>query len=135
MNETDLHKMHLQDIMQRIEMEIQNDDNLAIFFLDPVGLRSDSKLRQTYHEIYSQGDFIKEYKHIKDSLSFELSYHSIGIQIVDFCAGIFNSTLKGYPTSQDIFKDYIWDFIRKSISENLYGYGIIEVPKNNVVKC
>lgn len=77
MNETDLHKMHLQDIMQRIEMEIQNDDNLAIFFLDPVGLRSDSKLRQTYHEIYSQGDFIKEYKHIKDSLSFELSYHSI----------------------------------------------------------
>ena len=134
-NEADLYKMHLQDTMQRIEMEIQNkSDNLAIIFLDPVGLRNDSNLRQSYHEIYIHGDFIQEYKHIKDSLSFELSHHSVGIQIVDFCAGIFNSALKGFPVAKDIFKNYIWGFIRKDKSENAYGYGIVEVPKNNILR-
>lgn len=135
-NDASLYKMHLQDAMQRIEMEIQNDDNnLAIIFLDPVELRNDSMLRQYYHEVYTQGDFIRKYKHIKDSLSFELSHHSIGIQIVDYCAGIFNSSLKGYSVAKDIFKNYIWDSIRtNSKNGDPYGFGIVEVPKNKDVR-
>jgi len=127
--------MHLQDTMQRIEMEIQNDDNnLAIFFLDPIDKKADSLIREYYRKIYLTGDFIREYKHIKDCLHFELSHHSIGIQLADYCAGVFNSALKGFSKSSDIFKTKLWQFVRKDSDKNFMGYGVIEVPTNRKVR-
>ena len=131
----EIYRMHLQDTMQRIEMEIQNDDNnLAILFLDPINNNTDYLIRESYRRIYLSGDFIKKYKHIKDSLSFELSHHSFGIQLADYCVGVFNNALKGFSKSTDIFRTILWQFVRKGFDGNFMGYGVVEVPKNQKVR-
>nr|WP_256329707.1 DUF3800 domain-containing protein [Fervidobacterium changbaicum] len=117
--------------MQRVEMEIQySQDNIAILFLDPIGREADRSIREAYRQIYLCGDFIKKYKHIKDSLSFELSHHSFGIQLCDYCAGIFNGVLKGYTPSIEVFRTRLRPFLRKSSEGKFMGCGIVEVPKN-----
>lgn len=134
-NPQELYKMHIQDTMQRIEMEIQNNQsNLAILFLDPINNETDNLIRESYKSIYLSGDFIKEYRHIKDSLSFELSHHSFGIQLADYCVGIFNNTLKGFPKSINIFKSILLQFVRKNSDGNFMGYGVVEIPKNDMVR-
>ena len=131
-NETDFYKMHLQEHMQRIEMELQNsEDNLCILFLDPISKDKNELLRKAYNRLYLEGDFIENYSHIKDSINFENSHHSVGIQIVDYIAGVFSGFLKGYPRSVQIFKNTIKPFIRKNRKDDPFGYGIREVPKND----
>ena len=116
-------------------MEIQNDDNnLAILFLDPINNNTDYLIRESYRRIYLSGDFIKKYKHIKDSLSFELSHHSFGIQLADYCVGVFNSALKGFSKSTDIFRTILWQFVRKGFDGSFMGYGVVEIPKNQKVR-
>jgi hypothetical protein len=86
-------KMHLQEHMQRIEMQIQSrsDDNLAILFFDPVCESTDKLLRDVYFDLFNSGDFIDSYKHIKDSLNIEHSHQSVGIQLSDYISGSFSS--------------------------------------------
>lgn len=130
-----IYEMHIQDTMQRIEMEIENDkDNLAILFLDPINRKTDDLIRESYRRIYLYGDFIKKYEHLKDNLSFELSHHSFGIQLADYCAGVFNNALKGYHESIDIFRTTLWKLVRKYPDGNFMGYGIVEIPKNEDVR-
>jgi hypothetical protein len=126
-----IYSMHLQELMQRIEMDIQNEENnLAILFFDPVSGEIDRQLRKGYTQIYSSGDFIKTYRHIKDSISFELSHHSFGVQLADYCVGIFQGMLRGYNTSSELFKERIWNILRKSPKGDAFGFGIREIPSN-----
>ena len=46
--EFNLLKFHFQDILRRIEMEIQSGDNLAVLFIDPVNSDKDEKYRNLY---------------------------------------------------------------------------------------
>jgi len=122
-------RMHLQDIMQRVEMQIQTIPNsIGILFFDPVNSKTDKYIREAYQTIYQQGDFIKDYSHIKDSIAFELSHHSFGVQLADYCAGILDGCLKNYEKSIELFKNQIWDKIR-SHNGDVWGYGILEIPK------
>lgn len=128
--EADVYKMHLQDIMQRVEMELQADEsNLAVLFLDPVNKRVDDLLRQAYHRIYSEGDYILRYRHVKDSISFEVSHHSCGIQLADYSVGVFTSALRGNNTARELFETKILPFVRTGRAGQVFGFGIIEVPK------
>lgn len=135
-NRVYLYRMHLQDHMQRVEMELQsNQDNLALLFFDPVSKKVNEIIEEAYNEIYLSGDLIKKYKHIKDTLLFEKSHYSYGIQLADFCAGIFNSCLKGYPNATMIYKEIISEYLRcKDSDGQIMGYGIIEVPKKLSVR-
>lgn len=122
---------HLEAHMQRIEMELQEgDDNLAIVFADPLSEDKDKWLRDAYHNIFRGGAFIKNYSHIKDSLNFEYSHHSAGIQIADFVAGSFNGMLRGFSDSSTIFHERVKPFLRCSKNGNIMGYGIKEIPTN-----
>ncbi len=122
---------HLQEHMQRIEMEIEDDDsNLAIIFADPLSEKKDRWLREAYHEMYKSGDFVK-YTHIKDSLNFEYSHHSAGIQIADFIAGSFNGLLRGFSNSSELFLKRVKPFLRTGQNSKIMGYGIREVPRND----
>lgn len=125
-----IYKWHLQEIMQRIEMEIQHKpDNLAIVFFDATDKDVDKLLREAYSSIYFQGDFIEEYSHIKDSLSLELSHHSFGIQIADFTAGSFNSFLRGYKFGTELCRNHLYELLRrKPGTSEILGFGIREVP-------
>jgi len=137
----DLLKMHLQDIMERVELEFnQSANDLAIIFIDNVNETIDRYLREIYSEFFIKGDFIKKYSHIMDSLSIEYSHHSVAIQIVDFLSGcslnFFKSIFmnknfeKNFEFSRKIFKDYIFQYLRRSQDDELFGYGIKETPED-----
>jgi hypothetical protein len=119
-------------MLQRIEMEIQgNVENICVVFVDAQSSGDkDEIVRQTFFDICRSGDFIKNYSHLKNSLSIEHSHHSVGIQMADSIAGVFNGFLKGYIFSTELFRKRLQPYLRKSPSGNYEGYGIIEIPTN-----
>ena len=132
--EKNLLKFHFQDILRRIEMEIQSKDNLAVLFVDPVNNDKNEQFRDLYYSLINSDDFIKQYGHVKDSLNIENSHQSVGIQIADFVSGVFNSILKkdekhSYDFATKLFCEYIFPNIRDHRG-NKYGTGIIEIPSN-----
>ena len=135
-NEKSMLKMHLQEHMQRIEMQIQTrrEENLAVLFFDPVSENTDKLLRDIYFELFNSGDFIDSYKHIKDSLNIEHSHQSVGIQLSDYISGTFSAFLKGrnsgnYDRGKQMFYKYVHPNLR-TYNGTIWGVGIREVPSN-----
>lgn len=135
-NEKAMLKMHLQEHMQRIEMEIQtrSEENLAVLFFDPVCEKTDKLLRDIYFELFNSGDFIDSYKHIKDSLNIEHSHQSVGIQLADYISGAFSAFMKGrsspnYDRGKQIFYKHVHPNLRK-YNGTIWGVGIREVPSD-----
>lgn len=134
-NEKSLLSMHLQEHMQRIEMELQVDDgNLGVLFFDPISHEKNEMFREIYFELFENGDFIENYSSIKDSLNIENSHQSVGIQIADYISGAFSAVLKSemgdYSLGIKMFNQNIKPYLRK-YRGNLYGFGIREVPRSN----
>lgn len=130
--EKDLLQKHLQNIMQRIQMEIQSDkQNLAVIFFDSISIENNKALSREYSSIYHSGDFIKEYSCIQDCLHFEESYQSVGIQLADFIAGITMNRFREREESIRLFNEYIFPILRRSNDGELMGYGVIDIPRNN----
>ncbi len=131
--ETRMHEMHLEVLMQRIEMELQDDySNLGIIFMDPQSDRKDASIRDAYFNLARYGNFIEKYKHIKDSLNFENSHHSIGIQMADYISGCTGAFLKSqtrdtYVRGKEMFANDIFPYLRRK-GEQICGIGICEVP-------
>ncbi len=139
-NEKAMLKMHLQEHMQRIEMQIQtrSEENLAVLFFDPVCENTDKLLRDIYFELFNSGDFIRSYKHIKDSLNIEHSHQSVGIQLADYISGAFSAFMKGrrspnYDRGKQIFYNYVHPNLRK-YSGTIWGGGIREVPLDMIYR-
>ncbi len=130
-SEKDLFKMHITSILQRVQFEVQvNAEDLAVIFFDPLGENKSNILREIYFDIQGNGDFIKNYTHIKDSLNLEFSHHSIGIQLADFLSGVMAGTLKGYEKSIQIFNNAIRPTLR-NYQNKILGAGICEVPTSS----
>lgn len=137
-NEKSMMAFHLQEHIQRLEMELQVDEgNLGVLFIDPISNEKNEMFRQIYYELFEGGDFIEKYKFIKDSLNIENSHHSVGIQIADYISGAFSSILKAsidndYSRGVKMFYDYVYPNLRKSWSGEIQGYGIREVPRSRI---
>lgn len=94
-SEKALFKMHITTLLQRVQYETQNNtNNLSVLFFDPLNNKKSKQLREIYHEIYTNGDFVENYSSIKDSLNLEYSHHSVGIQLSDFLVGTLVGVLK-----------------------------------------
>jgi hypothetical protein len=125
---------HLQEHMQRIEMELQeHEDNLGVLFFDPVSTIKNEMFRKIYNKLYQNGDFINNYSFIKDSLNIENSHHSVGIQIADFISGAFSALLKSSPDKDysrgtKMFFNSVYPNLRKNLYTGVHGWGIREVP-------
>lgn len=134
-DENNIYKMHIQYHMQRIEMELQRqEDTLCVFFIDSISEKNNKLFRDVYFDLYQHGDFIKQYSHIIDSLNIEYSHHSVGIQFADYIAGSFGGSLKGYKCSKKIFNNRIAPHLRTRSNLEIFGVGIMEVPTNNEVR-
>jgi len=126
-------KLHIQNILQRIQKELEVDkNNLGIVFIDSMGPQKDKVLKNMCHSLLNSGDFFISYNNLKNGINVEYSHHCLGIQLADLSAGIFFSFLKsfkrqGYDTSVDFFYKYIEQNIRKYNGE-IFGYGIVDVP-------
>lgn len=140
LTESSILKFHLQEAIQRIEMELQgNNDNLGIFFIDPISRQKDAILREYYNELFRTGDYILNYSHIKDSILMENSHHSVGIQIADYISGATNSILKEsgngrYTRGCEMFRDHVSPFIRRNSQGSVLGHGLREVPRNQATR-
>ena len=135
-----MHQMHLETTMQRIEMELNSDtDGLCVLFLDPESKKSDCNMRDTYYKLRADGGLLKEHKKIKDSINFEDSNHSIGIQLTDLIAGSFGAFLKSvtsntYERGKQMFLESVFEHIRQQDDE-LFGYGICEIPTDAEIRA
>lgn len=125
-----LYEMHIRSLLQRVEYGLNGQINgFATLFFDPIDNKVSKQLRDTYQTIYNSGDFVKEYKHLKDSLNLEFSHHSVGIQMADFISGCFIGYLKKYSRSVEIFNKCIYPNLRR-FKDNIIGAGIVEIPSN-----
>jgi hypothetical protein len=125
-----IHKMHLQEVMQRIQMDMEaREENLCVMFVDPVSAEHDQTLRSAYSELYHEGDFVN-YTHIKDSLNIEYSHHSVGIQLADYVAGTFVGFTRRYAASEEIFTECVLPHLRRGPRGEVLGYGVREVPRS-----
>jgi len=137
-----LYSDHLYKHVYRIDMDCKDENSIACFFFD-YDIKYENIFRKKYNELIMKGDFYREYKNSKDSLNFEISDHSVGIQIADYISGCFKNFLLDYEESFNLFKDYIFKKIR-TYKNKLYiyddqkkeykAYGVIEVPKNNKIR-
>jgi len=131
-SERELERMHLQDLMQRVEMEVSSQDpaGLAVVFADQMsGNEEQRDLRQLYSELRSGADEFLNYDHVMDSVCFVESAHCCGIQLADFVAGAVNGFLRGFGAAEKLFALRIYAHVRSAAAGGKLGYGMIEVPK------
>jgi len=126
-----LYEMHLQDTMQRIEMESDEAGAcLVTLFLDTVSPAVDRCLQDFYNRLQRTGDLIRTYSHVHDCLGISQSHQCTGVQIADYIAGIADGCLKGFEPSRSLFRDFVRPILRKSRSGRIMGFGAMEVPTN-----
>jgi len=128
---------HIQNVMQRVQMEIQKKrNNLAVIFIDPPSSEKERKLfQEIYKEIFLNDRFIKEYKNLKDTINFEPSHYSVGIQLADYLAGCFRGFLCDYKESKEFFLNIVSPLLRREEKKGtLLGFGIISIPDNGGLK-
>lgn len=129
-----LERMHFQNLMQRIEMDLQarDVDGVAVLFADQLSDRGqESDIRSQYNELFYGGDLINQYSHIFDTITFSESQHCCGIQLADFIAGFIVGFLRGFPVSRDMVALRIVDRIRRGTDNRTMGYGIIDIPRRD----
>jgi hypothetical protein len=136
-NEKAMLSMHLQEHMQRIEMQLSksDSDDLGVLFFDPVNPQKNEHFRELYFELFEQGDYVR-YGHIKDSLNIENSHHSVGIQLADYISGAFSAVLKAsdsanYSDGVRMYLNSVHPNLRRSFTGTIQGYGIREVPSSS----
>jgi len=127
--------MHIQDIMQKVQMYMQdlyrdnpNLDCQAQLLFDTQGSQKDRMKCKKYNNILRDDRFIENFDRIIDNPSFWNSESSYFLQIADFLAGVFNGFMRGYQESATIFCNDVYPILRKDASSNVLGWGICEVP-------
>jgi len=124
-------EMQIQNLMQRIQYDLQGKDSIAIMIHDTINKEKDDKIRKIYNKTLSSDCFVKKYSTILDSILIDISSFSSGIQISDFIIGAISGSLRGYNISKTIYNTYLKNKIRSNktiFGEKILGYGIIFTP-------
>jgi len=87
-----IYRFHIQDHLQRIQMQCKN--SIVIIVYDDIYNEKKKLFKEIHKEIINNGDFIKDYRAIYESLLFDDSYDNKLLQMVDFIAGCFSGTLR-----------------------------------------
>ncbi len=119
--ETDFMKV----LLSQIEMDLQNKTtpSFGVVFYDDTEIRD--TLCKAYNQIFMEAKFIEKYSQIKDSLSFDISTYSTGIQLVDYIVGTIHSFLRGYKEGTEIFHEDISPRLRRKKGYTLDKVGFI----------
>jgi len=131
-SEKEIYKMPLTNIAQQLQYELQASNDLAVLFLDIVNKKVDDTLKNVWHGIYSDGDFVKRYSAIKSSAYIEYSHQSVGVQLAGYVSGAIGSFFKSktsssYQRGLDMFNSYILPNLRRD-KNMIVGYGALNVP-------
>ncbi len=121
-SQEEIERDFLQVLMLRVEDELKEKNGYGIMLYDQASMK---KLSSYYNLIFHEGKFVNSYTHIKDSIAFEISTFSSGLQITDYIASITHNSLRGYSFSLDAFK--------KSIKPLLRRYRTLEILQTGFV--
>lgn len=135
-------KFHIQNHLQRLQMQFQSNNSFVIIVYDSISEQNKKLFKETYKTIITEGDFIKKYSVVFDSLLFDDSYDNKFLQIADFIAGSFAGTLTAIKKKQSnnykyaikFFKVYIYPRLGKTNNGEIWGAGMIEIPTDNVIR-
>ena len=135
-------KYHLQEAYQRAEMDADHLKGFAVFVIDELNRIDEKTLKDACHELTLNGDSFVKYKNIYQGLFIDKSNQSVGLKIIDYITGAFNSFLKNqlinknnYLLGVQLYKDYIRSSLRKSNLDIIYGYGVKYVPSRSPVSA
>lgn len=138
-SEEEMLKFHLQEAMQRVNMDAQPND-FATIIMDELNPDKIKKLKTACHEIAVKGDFIK-YKNIYSGVLTESSAQSAGIQLADFAAGVMNGFLRGmllsrgkYEFATDLFNKFVLPHLRHHADGRIMRFGVREVPRDTTIR-
>ena len=138
--EEEVLKFHLQEAMQRVNMDAQ-PNGFATIIMDELNPDKIKKLKTACHEIAVKGDFIK-YKNIYSGVLTECSSQSAGIQLADYSAGIMNGYLRrnyisknNYEYAADLYDEFIFPHLRRHADGRIMGYGVREVPSDSGIRA
>jgi len=130
-------ELQIEDLLQRVQYEIQNSKSLAVFVHDSrSGRQSNDEVKNIYKSLMSNSRFVDDYKNIIDNLFIEDSHLNSGIQIADFIIGAISGTLRDWRFSKNLYKSYLQQKLRKSTTGKVIGYGILPtgLTKNDQYK-
>ena len=137
--ENEILKFHLQEAMQRVNMDAQ-PDGFTTIIMDELNPDKIKRLKTACHQIAVSGDFIK-YQNIYSGVLTESSSQSPGIQLADFAAGVMNGYLRGallsrgkYEFATDLFNTFIAPNLRHHPDGRIMGYGVREVPSDAAIR-
>jgi len=132
-------KMHLQNTFQRVQKDMQEKTATALVIADDMNKQNNS-LKKAIYELTQDGDKFTNYDNINKGLFIDYSDQCAGLQLADFCAGVFTANLKYFVSSDEekrkflfahqLFDDYFCSLIRVGEWDRVYGYGIGNVPRN-----
>ena len=138
-NKDTMMQFHLQEAFQRVNTELKNI-GFATFIIDELPDDYSLQTKEVCHWLVEHGDIMK-YTALYSGILFEKSNLSVGVQLADYIAGIFNSFLKSIDASEtnylyakDKFHSFIKPFLRRSITGEVMGYGIREVTRDNALR-
>ncbi len=126
--------MHLMNVAQRLQYELQTSGSLAVLFFDSVGESADKILKDAWHSISSGSDYVRKYTCIKRSAYIEYSHQSPGMQVSDYVAGAIGSYIKAHALGRQasyargiaMFENYVKPYLRRSPHNGeLIGWGAL----------
>lgn len=138
-SEEEMLKFHLQEVMQRVNMDAQPNEFTTII-MDELNPDKVKKLKRACYAIAVKGDFIK-YKNIYFDILTECSSQSAVIQFADFSAGVMKGYLKRallsrgkYEFATDLFNEFVLPHLRHHADGCIMDYGIREVPSDTAIR-
>jgi len=119
-------KFQIEDLLERVQYEIQNSGSLAIFVHDSRSNNKDNAdIKNIYKSLLLNSKFVKNFENIIDNLFIEDSHLNSGIQISDFIIGAISGTLRKRQFSENLYKNYLQQKLRKNQTGKVIGFGIV----------
>ncbi len=132
-NRHDLYHFTYKPLSERFQYYLQDlsrtvgRTETGIIVADHRGATDDERFRGAHERLlYSGGDFCSNYANLVESLFFQPSVLSVGVQLADMVAG---AVWRKYEKGDDYWYKALEPSLRKAPDGRVDGYGIVKFPK------
>ncbi len=134
-NRDDLYHFTYKPLSERFQYYLQDlsrtvgRTETGIIVADHRGAKDDERFRGAHEQLlYAPGLFTSRYENLCESLFFQPSNLSVGVQFADMVAG---AVWRKFEKNDDRWYKALEPSLRKAPNGNVEGYGIIKFPKRN----
>ncbi|KPU62398.1 hypothetical protein EP1X_09005 [Thermococcus sp. EP1] len=120
--QNEIEKDFLRTIMLRIEDCLREREEYGIIIYDE-GLFKE--LSAVYNDIFFNPKYFEKYSRIKDSVAFEVSKYSFGLQLVDYVSNVTYNAIRNFSTSNKLFRKYLKSKVRRVKSYSIRQTGFV----------